>query len=112
LDVILEIDWQGRDQVCALFSDAVSIFIVPPSREVLEQRLADRRQDDMQTIQKRMQVVKAELSHYDSSDYLIINDQFDHALYELQQIVLARRLRTAAQVKKHRLLLGQLLSNT
>jgi guanylate kinase len=112
LDVMLEIDWQGRDQVRALFSDTVSIFIVPPSREVLEQRLADRRQDDMQTIQKRMQIVKSELSHYDSSDYLIVNDQFDHALSELQQIVLARRLRTTAQVKKHRLLLDQLLPNT
>jgi guanylate kinase len=111
MDAILEIDWQGGDQVRPLFRDAVSIFILPPSRQVLEQRLSDRGQDDVETIQKRMQVAKAELSHYESSDYLIINHQFDQALTELKQIFMAQRLKTTIQARKYHLLLDQLLSN-
>lgn len=96
-DVILEIDWQGAQQVCRLMKHAVRVFILPPSIEVLEQRLQGRGQDSQDVIQQRMQQAKSEMSHYVEYDYLVFNDDFDVALDELRAIVVARRQRLDAQ---------------
>ncbi|MGD8560319.1 MAG: guanylate kinase, partial [Gammaproteobacteria bacterium] len=96
-DVILEIDWQGAQQIRRLYPDCCSIFILPPSREALEQRLRSRGQDNEKVIDRRMQDAIAEISHYPEFDYLVINDDFDQALAEMTAIVVARRQRTAIQ---------------
>lgn len=96
-DVILEIDWQGAQQVCRLMKHAIRVFILPPSIEVLEQRLQGRGQDSQDVIQQRMQQAKSEMSHYVEYDYLVFNDDFDVALDELRAIVVARRQRLDAQ---------------
>ena len=90
-DVILEIDWQGAAMIRQLMPDCVSIFILPPSIEALESRLAGRDEDDTSTIQHRMHDAISELSHHDEYDYSIINDEFAQALFELQDIVAALR---------------------
>tara|TARA_B110000008_G_C16648937_1_gene435853 strand:- start:14 stop:640 length:627 start_codon:yes stop_codon:yes gene_type:complete len=86
-DIILEIDWQGARQVRKNMPDAISIFILPPSKKVLLQRLTDRGQDDDETISKRMENSEREMSHYDEFSYLIINDQFEAALKDLKTII-------------------------
>ncbi len=96
-DVILEIDWQGARQVRAALPHAVGVFILPPSRAVLEQRLRGRAQDSEAVIRRRLHEAREELAHFDEFDYLVVNDDFDTALAELQSIVVARRLRRAAQ---------------
>jgi guanylate kinase len=94
-DVILEIDWQGARIVRQAFAEAVGIFILPPSRLALEERLRGRGQDSDEIIARRMQDAKGEISHYDEFDYVVINDIFDEALLDLRAIVTARRrLRT------------------
>lgn len=110
IDVVLEIDWQGAHQVRALFPEAVSIFIAPPSREALEQRLRGRGQDGDEIIARRMRDAVSETSHYAEFDYLVINDVFDTALIELRCIVVANRLRTSRQQALHRALLERLLA--
>ncbi len=85
--VILDIDWQGARQVREHYPDVVSVFIVPPSIEALEQRLRDRGQDDEATIARRMQGAKNELSHQDEYDHIIVNDDFDSALAELGKLL-------------------------
>jgi guanylate kinase len=97
LDVILEIDWQGAHQVKRLLPGTRSIFILPPSREALLQRLKQRGQDDPAIIESRMNAAVEEMSHYVESDYLVINDDFEQALAELQAIVTSQRLRTPRQ---------------
>ena len=87
IDIILEIDWQGARQVRKNMPDAISIFILPPSKKILLQRLIDRGQDDDETISKRMENSEREMSHYDEFDYLIINNQFDSALNDLKTII-------------------------
>ncbi len=109
-DVILEIDWQGARQVREMIPGAVSIFILPPSRQALEARLRGRGQDGEEVIARRMRDAISEMSHYGEFDYLVINDQFEQALLELQAIVTARRLRTTVQQANHQLLLGALLA--
>jgi guanylate kinase len=94
-DLLLEIDWQGARQVRARFPSAVSVFILPPSAEVLEQRLRGRGQDDEEVIAGRMAKARDEMSHYAEYDYLVINDLFDRALAELACLVQAERLRLA-----------------
>ncbi len=111
-DVVLDIDWQGAQQIKRLFEDAVSVFIIPPSLDVLKQRLMDRRRDDAQVIQDRMQQARDEMSHYIEFDYLIVNDDFEIAASELQAIVVAHRLRMSRQVVQQRKLLSFLLSST
>lgn len=108
-DVILEIDWQGAAQVRRLLPDTRSIFILPPSRQTLVQRLNARGQDDAAIIQSRMDQAVVELSHYVSSDYLVVNDDFERALGELQAIVLAERLRTPRQEQRLEPMLKDLL---
>ena len=93
-DVILEIDWQGGQQVRKLMPDAVSIFILPPSLEALRERLIGRATDNMEIIDRRMSQAVNEMSHYGEFDYLVINDEFDLALRDLQTIIRSRRLAT------------------
>ncbi|MCG7944315.1 MAG: guanylate kinase [Candidatus Thiodiazotropha taylori] len=100
-DTVLEIDWQGAQQVRKRFPDAVSIFILPPSPEALYERLSARGQDSEAVIQGRMQLAVREMSHYAEFDYLVINDDFDTALAELAAIVSARRLRLVSQSERH-----------
>ena len=96
-DVILEIDWQGAQQVRKLLPDSAWLFILPPSLEALKSRLQTRGQDAEDTIDLRMRAARAEMSHWDEADYLIINDQFDVALEALQALVRSLRLRTGQQ---------------
>ncbi len=109
LDVILEIDWQGAAQVRARMPECVSIFILPPSRKVLEERLRSRAQDSDEIIARRMRAAVAEMRHYAEFDYLVINDDFERALDALKAIVLASRQRLALQVARERERLRQLL---
>ncbi len=108
-DVILEIDWQGARQVRSAYRDALSIFILPPSRQALEQRLRARRQDSDMVIARRMAAATDEISHYDEFDYLIVNDDFSTALEDLRAILHGQRLRTSAQVQQHGELIASLL---
>jgi len=82
---ILEIDWQGARKVREKFPEAVSVFIMPPSLDTLEQRLRDRNQDSDEVIARRMQEARNEISHKDEYDYVIVNDDFDKALNQLEQ---------------------------
>jgi len=89
-NVILDIDWQGMREIKVQWADAVSIFILPPSRAVLEQRLRDRAQDPDEIIDRRMREATSEMRHYEEFDYVIINDDFDLALADIQAIVHGR----------------------
>lgn len=109
-DVILEIDWQGAEQIRRLVPDCIGIFILPPSLAVLEQRLTGRGQDDDSVIRHRLAEAQQELSHYVEADYLVINDQFETALAELQAIVTCHRLRLGSQCQRNANLLKDLLS--
>jgi guanylate kinase len=100
-DVILEIDWQGARQVSAAFSEAVRVFVLPPSREALRERLTARGQDSEEVISRRMADAVREMSHYDEYHYLIFNDDFDLALAELEALFRARRLRSDAQQQRY-----------
>jgi guanylate kinase len=91
-DVILEIDWQGAEQIRYILPDAISIFILPPSTKVLRERLQGRAQDSKAVIDRRMQDAATEMSHYAEYNYLVVNDDFSHALTELKSIILANRL--------------------
>jgi guanylate kinase len=94
-DVILEIDWQGAQQVRRRVPDAVSVFILPPSVEALRERLSGRGQDSEEIIQRRMHQASSELSHYPEYDYLVFNDDFEEALAQLRAIFVANRLKNA-----------------
>lgn len=111
LDVVLDIDWQGAQQIKRLFKNATSIFIIPPSLDALRERLMNRRQDSEEVICSRMQRAKDELSHYAEFDYLIVNDEFAKAAVELTAIVIAKRLCLARQMGRLRKLLSFLLSS-
>lgn len=111
IDIVLDIDWQGAEQIRHLFKDVVSVFIVPPSLEALQQRLTGRAQDDRDIIHERMVKAQDELSHYPEFDYLIVNDEFDKAASELESIVSANRLRITRQVNKLSKLLSFLMSS-
>ena len=91
IDVILEIDWQGAQQVRPRMPGCVSIFILPPSRDELIRRLRDRDQDSETVIQRRFQDAVTDMSHYTEYDYVVINDDFDEALTNLAAIMRARR---------------------
>ena len=96
-DVILEIDWQGAQQVRQLLPDSAWVFILPPSIATLKTRLQNRAQDNADTIEVRMRAARDEMSHWHEADYLIINDNFDAALEELRALVRSLRLRTDQQ---------------
>ena len=109
-DLILEIDWQGAQQVRKLMPQARSIFILPPTQEALRQRLNNRGQDSDEIIEKRMREAVSEMSHYVEYDYLVINDDFAHALIDLQSIFRANQLKQQAQQQRHARLLSELLA--
>ena len=110
IDILLDIDWQGAEQIRRSFPKAISIFIIPPSLEELKTRLLNRRQDNDEIISERMKKAQDEMSHYPEFDYLIVNDNFEEAAVELKSIVLANRLRMEAQINKQAKLLSFLLS--
>ncbi|CAK0763401.1 guanylate kinase [Gammaproteobacteria bacterium] len=97
-DLVLVIDWQGARQVREQFPSARSIFILPPSRKTLRERLMSRGQDAPAIIDRRIQDSVSEMSHYTEYDYLVINDCFDTALEELRNIVQAERFATRRRV--------------
>lgn len=109
-DVILEIDWQGAQQVRTLFPEARGIFILPPAREVLESRLRGRGQDGDEIIARRMRDAVTEMQHYDEFDYVVVNDVFDEALQELVCIFRAERLRLDRAQARHAALIHDLLA--
>ncbi len=108
-DIILEIDWQGAEQICANYPTAVSIFILPPSQDILHQRLINRGQDKAAVIEQRMAQAKAEISHYKNYDYLIINDNLETAIANISAIIHATRLQTAKQAIKYASMLNDLM---
>lgn len=100
-DVILEIDWQGAEQVRRLFPNAISIFVLPPSIETLEQRLNSRGQDSQETISRRVAAARAEMRHVSEFDYVTINNYFDVALQDIRAIIRAQRLVGTAQLQRY-----------
>ena len=108
-DLILEIDWQGAQQVRRLMPDARSIFILPPTQQALRQRLTNRGQDSDEVIERRMREAVSEMSHYVEYDYLVINDDFAHALDDLKAVFRANQLRQQRQQQRHLALLDALL---
>lgn len=109
IDVFLDIDWQGARQIREKLSTVKSIFILPPSLQELEKRLIGRGQDSEAVIKDRMQKAVDEISHYNEYDYVIINDNFDNALNNLNNVLKAERLRLEYQQQENSDLLKQLL---
>lgn len=108
-DVLLEIDWQGARQVRSKIPDAVSVFILPPSRAALEERMRKRGQDSEAVIAQRLAAAREEMSHYGEFDYVIVNEVFETAVAEMCSIFTASRLRKDAQVARHARLITSLL---
>ena len=100
-DVILEIDWQGAEQVRRKLEDVVSIFVLPPSRAVLLERLRGRGSDSGEVIARRTAEAVTEMQQYHRADYLIVNDDFDKALAELKAVILAHRVTKSVQALRH-----------
>ena len=107
IDVILEIDWQGHQQIKKLFPHCISIFILPPSLEVLSDRLNKRNQDTPNIIKKRLADAKETVSHINEFDYAVINDDFMSALHDLKIIIEAGRLQQQRQSARHKKLLRE-----
>ncbi len=107
-DILLEIDWQGAAQVRRLFPECITVFILPPSREALEQRLKGRGKDNNEVISKRMAAVREDVAHVAEFDYVIINDNLNEALRELNAVVLATRVCRDRQLIRHQALINQL----
>lgn len=108
-DVILEIDWQGAEQISRLMPEAIAIFILPPSKTALRERLTNRGQDDQSVIDQRMAQAVNEMSHYQLADFLVVNDQFESALEDLKAILRCHRLSKNNQQSRHQALLSELL---
>jgi guanylate kinase len=107
-DILLEIDWQGAAQVRRIFPECISIFILPPSIETLEQRLKGRGTDHSEVINRRLAAVSEDVAHVAEFDYVIINDDLDESLREFNAVVLAARLRSSKQLARHKILINQL----
>jgi len=107
-DVILEIDWQGAGQVRELMPEAKSIFILPPSKEELEKRLRGRKTDPDEVIAKRLAQACDDMKHYTEYDFIVINDDFDHAVKDLESIFRCNRLKLVSQQQKNQELLDAL----
>jgi guanylate kinase len=111
MDVLLEIDWQGARQVREKVPDAVSIFILPPSRAALEERMRKRGQDSETVMAQRLAAAREEMSHYGEFDYVIVNEHFETAVDDMCAIFRASRLRRDAQVARHARLITALLAD-
>lgn len=109
IDVILEIDWQGAEQIQMLFPESISIFILPPSFKVLSERLNCRNQDDSDVIKQRLADVTETVSHIHEFDYVVVNDDFETALTDLKCIVQAGRLGQGRQSMKYDYLISELM---
>ncbi|MDT3708123.1 MAG: guanylate kinase [Thiobacillus sp.] len=101
LDILLEIDWQGAEQVRRHFPQCASIFILPPSFNALRTRLAWRGQDSEEVIERRLAAAAHDVAHAEGFDYIIVNDDFDHALQDLVAITRSIRLETSRQMDRH-----------
>jgi guanylate kinase len=101
LDLVLEIDWQGAEQVRRLYPDAIGVFILPPSLRELERRLRARAQDADTVIRRRLENAEEEMQHAVEFKYVIINNNFDDALLDLRAVVRAERLAVARQLARH-----------
>ena len=108
-DVLVEIDWQGAQQVREVFPEAIGVFILPPSMDILKQRLAGRGTDSAEVIARRIAAAQAEMRHVDEFDYVIINDDLQKALAELVSVVGASRLEYDKQRQRHDGLFAALL---
>jgi guanylate kinase len=111
LDVILEIDWQGAAQVRKIFPECCSIYIVPPSYDVLQQRLSRRATDSKEVIDRRMHEAQAEISHWNEFDYLVVNEKFEEALLEIRNIMQCTRSGKYIQQNQPKRLLAELLGS-
>ena len=100
-DILLEIDWQGAQQVRRIFPEAISIYILPPSLQTLEARLTSRAKDSPEAIARRMASAKVEVQHVDEYDYIVVNHELDAALLDLCAIFRAERLREVVQSERH-----------
>ncbi|MGQ0578587.1 MAG: guanylate kinase [Betaproteobacteria bacterium] len=107
-DIVLEIDWQGAQQVRKSIPDAIGIFILPPSLDDLRQRMMDRRQDSDAVIKRRLKAARGEIAHLAEFDYVIINNDFDDAVEDLASIVRSTRLRLPLQAARHSELINSL----
>jgi guanylate kinase len=100
-DILLEIDWQGAEQVKQHFPQSVSVFILPPSFNALRSRLTGRGQDSTETIERRLAAAAHDVAHAEAFDYIIVNDDFDHALQDLVAITRSIRLQASRQQERH-----------
>jgi len=107
-DILLEIDWQGAQQVRKLMAGNVSVFILPPSLEVLEQRLKGRSQDSPEVVARRLAAARQEIGHVGEFDYVIINEDFNRAAQDLISIIRAERLKLSRQLARHADLINRL----
>lgn len=111
LDVLLDIDWQGATQIQHAFPEAsIGIFLLPPSQEILRNRLTTRAQDATAVIDARMRLAKSEMTHYSSYQYLIVNDEFNIALEQTLTVIRAERLKTQRQNAYYADLIAKLLN--
>ena len=109
-DVLLEIDWQGAEQVRKLFPETQQIFILPPSQFDLRQRLSNRGTDSVEVIEHRLSCAVEDMQQYLNFDYLIINDDFNKALHDLESVIIANRLRLSQQANRHQELIQELIT--
>ncbi|MEM7219954.1 MAG: guanylate kinase [Pseudomonadota bacterium] len=109
-DLLLEIDWQGAEQVRERFPEALTVFVLPPSRATLNERLRRRGQDSPDVIERRTRQARADMTHYSNFDYLVVNDDFDVAAADLEAIVRAERLRQRQAGRRLAGLLAELLA--
>ena len=110
IDVFLDIDWQGAQQIRPQVAGVISVFILPPSVAELEKRLQGRGTDSAEVIAKRMQQAKSEISHFPEYDYVLVNDDFQQCLAQFEAVVLAARQTLAKQQQKQQALFASLLA--
>ncbi|MDN5555954.1 MAG: guanylate kinase [Acinetobacter sp.] len=109
-DVLLEIDWQGAQQVRKLFPDSKQIFILPPSQFDLRQRLSNRGTDSVDVIERRLGCAVEDMQQYVNFDYVIINDDFNKALHDLESVIIANRLVITQQANRHQKMISELIT--
>ena len=109
-DVLLEIDWQGAEQVRKLFPESKQIFILPPSQFDLRQRLSNRGTDSVEVIEHRLGCAVEDMQQYSNFDYVIINDDFNKALHDLEAVIIANRLTLSQQANRHQELIMKLIT--
>ncbi|WP_144212149.1 guanylate kinase [Shewanella donghaensis] len=111
IDVFLDIDWQGAEQVKKVMPEAIGVFILPPSKAELERRLTGRGQDSQEIIDGRMAQAVSEMSHYTDYEFVIVNDDFDTALGDLYAIIRSQRSTYASQIHTHNDMIDDLLAD-